>query len=204
VIIVWGFRTFYRTFARGEFFCPRCGGDRSYRMRRARRYFTLFFIPLIPLQNRGTYVQCDVCRTNYTEAVLTRPTSGQLSAQLRQVIRAIVVNILRLGADSPAARSAAIEVVIASGTSPYGEAELATDIQTAPASLGDLLSSLDEQLTEMGKESLLTAGLTVARATGVLLPAQRALLADTGGRLGMTAAHVSGLLGAPQRTPQQD
>ena len=48
MLIIFGLRVFYRTIAQGTFHCRRCGGDRPYRHRVGRRWFTLFFLPVIP------------------------------------------------------------------------------------------------------------------------------------------------------------
>ena len=49
MLIFFGLRVFYRTAGQGTFHCQRCGGDREYRHKVGRRWFTLFFIPVIPL-----------------------------------------------------------------------------------------------------------------------------------------------------------
>ena len=53
LLLIWGLRVFYRTIGQGVFHCRRCGGDRHYRLRSGRRFFTLFFIPVIPLNKVG-------------------------------------------------------------------------------------------------------------------------------------------------------
>ena len=49
MLIIWGLRVVYHTIAQGVFYCRKCGGDRNYRHQAGRRFFTLFFIPIIPL-----------------------------------------------------------------------------------------------------------------------------------------------------------
>src|SRR5260370_39221867 len=73
--IIWGFRIFYRTLGEGVFHCRKCGGDRQYRHRAGRRFFTLFFIPVIPLAKTGEHVQCTTCKTRYVMDVLSLPTA---------------------------------------------------------------------------------------------------------------------------------
>ena len=74
MLIIFGLRVFYRTIAQGTFHCRRCGGDRQYRHRAGRRWFTLFFLPVIPLNTVGEHVQCATCRTRYVTDVLSLPT----------------------------------------------------------------------------------------------------------------------------------
>jgi len=80
LLIIVGMRVFYRTIARGVFHCRRCGGDREYRHRNGRRWLTLFFVPVIPLNKVGEHVVCSTCRTRYHPDVLTLPRPSQQGA----------------------------------------------------------------------------------------------------------------------------
>src|SRR5215470_19514294 len=78
-LIVWGLRVFYfGRVTQGVFHCPECGGDRHYSHKIGRRWFTLFFVPVIPLNVVADVVQCGACNTRYTMNVLNVPTSRQL------------------------------------------------------------------------------------------------------------------------------
>jgi hypothetical protein len=70
IVIIFGLRTWWRTIGQGMFHCRQCGADRQYRHRAGRRWFTLFFIPLIPLNKVGENVMCTTCKTRYQPAVL--------------------------------------------------------------------------------------------------------------------------------------
>jgi hypothetical protein len=59
----------------GMFRCPNEAGDRRYQHVRARRWFTLFFVPLIPLDERGEWVECLGCGSTYRTNVLARHPS---------------------------------------------------------------------------------------------------------------------------------
>ena len=80
VLIIWGVRVFFHTAGQGAFCCPRCGADRRYRRRSGRRFFTLFFVPIIPLSKVGEHVQCATCRTRYHPEALTLPRPAEQSA----------------------------------------------------------------------------------------------------------------------------
>src|ERR1700731_3247341 len=120
VLIIFGLRVFYRTIAQGPFHCRRCGGDRQYRHRAGRRWFTVFFLPVIPLTTVGEHVQCTTCRTRYVTEVLSQPTTAQMQAALPTGMRAAVSAMLRSGDPaSPVSRQRAIEAVIGGGTPRY-------------------------------------------------------------------------------------
>jgi hypothetical protein len=70
-----GLRMRHSTVDTGIFGCPNEHGDRSYQHVRARRWFTVFFIPLIPLGKRNEWVRCRSCGATYSPDVLTRRAS---------------------------------------------------------------------------------------------------------------------------------
>jgi hypothetical protein len=71
-VIIFGLRTWWRTIGQGTFHCRQCGADRQYRHRAGRRWFTLFLIPVIPLNKVGENVQCTTCKTRYQQNVLAQ------------------------------------------------------------------------------------------------------------------------------------
>lgn len=71
-----GLTTRNRTVDEGTFFCPNDGGERRYRHVAARRWLTLFFLPLIPLGTQGEWVQCQSCGAMYDPDVVRRDPSG--------------------------------------------------------------------------------------------------------------------------------
>jgi hypothetical protein len=54
----------------GQFFCPNEQGTRHYQHLQQRRWFTLFFIPLIPLGQAGEWLQCQSCGATYDPGIL--------------------------------------------------------------------------------------------------------------------------------------
>lgn len=93
-MIIWGWRAFTALIATGVFYCPRCLGDRSYRHLAARRWFTLFFIPVIPLERLGTFVRCDACHGTFTEVALEAPTVAVFEHTLGLAARAAVAHLV--------------------------------------------------------------------------------------------------------------
>jgi hypothetical protein len=76
-MIIFGLRFYYWTIAQGVFFCRKCGTDRNYRHRKGRRFFHIFWIPLIPLPGKAEHVQCTTCKTRYVPDVLQVPATAQ-------------------------------------------------------------------------------------------------------------------------------
>ncbi len=70
-LIIYGSRTITTTAGTGQFACPRCCMMRTYSHRNLRAFFTLYFIPLIPLWKAGEYVECGSCGGTYGMEVLS-------------------------------------------------------------------------------------------------------------------------------------
>ena len=56
---------------KGTFYCPRCRDDVPFRARHVRRFLTVYFIPLIPLDKMEEYVECLKCKNRFPREALT-------------------------------------------------------------------------------------------------------------------------------------
>jgi hypothetical protein len=69
-MIIFGTRTRFKTLSEGEFFCPHCQTLRRYERKQGRNYFTLYFIPVIPMGDAGEFVECQSCRMMFAPDVV--------------------------------------------------------------------------------------------------------------------------------------
>jgi len=205
VLIIFGLRVFYRTIAQGTFHCRRCGGDRQYRHRAGRRWFTLFFIPAIPLNSVGEHVQCATCRTRYVVDVLQLPTTAQMQAALPAGMRAAVSAMLRSGdPSSPVSRQRAIEAVIASGVPNYDDVMLHADLVQSSDAIRPALGQVGAQLTIQAREWYLAEVIRIAMADGPLTETERQAAQAIGADLGMTQAQVVGVVAMTEQSAGRD
>jgi hypothetical protein len=205
VLIIFGLRVFYRTIAQGTFHCRRCGGDREYRHRSGRRWFTLFFLPVIPLNSIGDHVQCTTCRTRYVTDVLSLPTTAQMQAALPLGMRAAVSAMLRSGDPaSPVPRQRAVEAVIGAGTPGYDEAMLSADLMMPFDSIRTDLNQVGAQLTIQAREWYLAEVIRIAMADGTLTEGERHAALAIGVDLGMTQAQVVGVVAMTEQSAGHD
>ena len=205
MLIIFGLRVFYRTIAQGTFYCRRCGGDRQYRKRSGRRWFTLFFLPVIPLNSVGEHVQCATCRTRYVTDVLNQPTTAQMQAALPAGMRAAVSAMLRSGDPaSPVSRQRAIEAVIGAGTPGYNEAMLNADLTQPFESIRPALNRVGGQLTIQAREWYLAEVIRIAMADGPLTETERHAALAIGVDLGMTQAQVIGVVAMTEQSAGHD
>ncbi len=211
MLIIFGLRVFYRTVGQGTFHCQRCGGDREYRHRVGRRWFTLFFIPIIPLNHVGEHVQCTVCSTRYRMDVLNLPTAAQMQEALPAGMRAAAVAMLRAGGgNSTPARRRAIDAVKGAGLADYDDATLDADLsaRALPALPGqdqpgqdqpgqDLAGALNRlaiQLAVPAREWFLAETVRIGLADGMLSDEERHTAQEIAAQLGMTPAQARGVI----------
>lgn len=201
-MIIFGFSVFYflGLIGTGQFACPKCGGDRDYKHKTARRFFTLFFIPVIPLDKVGEVVQCQACGTKYDPAVLRRPTNSQLANAMVTAMRAAAAVVLRTGGTSDAAVRVAIEAVHAAGFAGYDVRELQADLSQPAEAAVEPLRGLAAFATPEACERYLAQAVRIGLADGALNPAERDGLAWIASNLGMTPAHAHGVIATVERS----
>ena len=69
-MIIFGTNARMKTVGSGQFFCPTCRQTRDYELKHAKRYFTLYFVPLIPMGDLGEFVVCQTCGMSFKPEVL--------------------------------------------------------------------------------------------------------------------------------------
>jgi len=193
------------------FHCQRCGGDREYRHRSGRRWFTLFFIPVIPLKHVGDHVQCTICGTRYRMDVLSLPTTAQMQEALPAGMRAAAIAMLRAGGGSSAsARRRAMDAIKGAGVVGYDDVALDADLSVAamPAlpghdlagqdlaghNLAEPLNRVAIQLAVPAREWFLAEVVRIGLADGMLSDDERHTAREVAAQLGMTPAQARGVI----------
>ncbi|MBC6461638.1 zinc-ribbon domain-containing protein [Actinomadura sp. HBU206391] len=195
MLLIFGLSVFFRTVSRGTFHCPNCGGDRRYRRRVARRWFTFFFVPVIPLRRLGETVECEACRTRFGVSVLRLPTVRQMTEALPAGMRAAVATVLTAdGSAGDASRRRAVEAVRGYGDEEYGDEALELALVSSGHHLDDEIARAGAQLATEAKEWFLAQVVRVALADGPLSDGERQALHRVADRLGMTSAHAFGVI----------
>jgi hypothetical protein len=201
-MIIFGFSVFYifGLIGTGTFHCPNCGGDREYEHRTARRFFTLFFIPVIPLNKVGEAVRCKTCRTRFDPVVLRRPTTAHLAAALPTGMRAVAAAILHSGGTSERASGAAVEAVRRAGQPTYDLEQLWSDLRQPIEAAAGPLQALATQITPEACERHLAEGVRIGLTDGPLTPAERDCIRWIAANLGMTPAHAEGVMSTVEQS----
>ena len=199
-MIIFGTRGVTYSKDSGDFHCPGCGPG-PYKHRRVRRFFTLYFIPVIPLDLLGEYVECQGCDGTYDLRVLDYDPGKQIQAfeaeyQLA-IKRAMVLMML--------ADDVVEEEEIACVQRGYGElagvalsrGDVEREIGRARSDATDLttyLQGIVGRLNDRGKEQVVRAAYLVAASDGDFADEERELLEEIADALEMSAAHLAGVL----------
>jgi hypothetical protein len=196
---MFGLRVCFRTVGHGTFHCQRCGGDRKYRRRAGRRWFHLFYIPLIRLGVTGEHLQCLDCRGRFRTGALSIPTTAQMQAALPAGTLAAATAMLLAGSPaSPGARRMTVAALQSAGLPDYDEATLDEDLVRSaaggPEQLTAPLNTLAAQLAVPAREWFLASVVRIGLADGLLSDEQRLAARRVAASLGLTAAHAYGVI----------
>lgn len=73
-LIIFGTRQRVTDVDSGTFYCPNCsverGDERRYERKKIRNYFSLYFVPLVPLGSGKDYIECQNCGMAFEPDVL--------------------------------------------------------------------------------------------------------------------------------------
>ncbi len=193
MIVIWGFRVRRRTLDHGIFSCPQEGGDRDSEQVELRRWFTLFWIPLIPLKVLGEAIHCTSCGSDWDPSVLARPTTERMSGELGDLATLVATALLADGSSTDGQVAAASEFVIAFGGDVQRMAADGTvrgdEVETAAGPVG-------ARLSPAGLENVVSAAIGVADADGAVDDHDLGVLTNLARGLGMTQVHFEGVLAA--------
>jgi hypothetical protein len=199
MILIWGWRAVKRRIGTGTFCCPQCGVDTEYHHIAPRRWFTFFFIPMIPMEHLERYVECTRCKGAFIEAVLQAPTLTQFTYELALASRAAFAHLFaQAPTQGDAAEVRALEMLKqAPGVAPdydrnalWTDAKHFADRELAPQYLRPLAASMALE----GREDFLRRCVTLAdQLRSRRLAEVDAVLDDFGSALGLSDAHILGI-----------
>lgn len=207
-MIIWGSRGRVTTIGSGTFHCPRCSSTQPYKHQKLQRYFTLYFIPLFPLDDLGEHIECGQCHNLWKTEVLRQPTGESqdeaIQNELRRAMkRSMALVILANGKAAPGEIAAGSEVFRKIVGMSLPDAELARevkDVHEQDVDVARYLSNFGGHLSNEQKESLVMAACGVALYDGPMQPAEREAVEKIATALGLTQAHLRGILAGLEST----
>lgn len=203
-LIIFGTRGVRMRGDSGNFHCPECRSPRSYTHHKVRRFFTLYFIPVIPLDLVGEYVECDVCVGTFHPDVrnfrpqLQAPDNRQFNAEFHTAIKRIMVMMcLADGVVDDEEIETIKQIYGRLAKREISDEEVSDEIvaaMQANASVSDYLGGIVARLNDAGKEAVVTAAFYVAAADGEFQDEEQDLLEQIGQALELRPSHLNRIL----------
>lgn len=204
-LIIFGTRGIHTRSGGGSFNCPECRASRSYTHHRVRRFFTLYFIPVIPLDLIGEYVECDMCVgtfhpdvRNYAPQLQQAEPDRKFEAEFMVAIKRVMVMMcLADGVVDDEEIETIKQVYGRIAKRPISDEEVSNEIVEAMQSkdtVGDFLGAVAPRLNDAGKEMVIKAAFFVAAADGEFQDEEQELLAEIGQALELRPGHVNRIL----------
>jgi tellurite resistance protein len=199
--IIFGTRGITYSAGKGEFHCPGCDALRPYDKKRVRRFFTLYFIPIIPLDVLGEYVECQHCKDTYKTDVLGYdPAAGkrQFEASFHSAVKRVMVLMMMADGKIDTEEVETIRQVFGKlSNREVSQEEVDAEVATAKSEghgLRQYLANVSGNLNDTGKELVVKAAFFVAAADGKITDEESSLLSELASALEMSPAHFRGAI----------
>ena len=202
-MIIWGWRTLRKTAATGDFHCPHCSARQPYKHERLRRWFTLYFIPAIPLGSTDEQITCRTCNKSWQMSVLAHDPEKQKAAQLDRIAQDWLASMAALAASRGGPTPEVADMIAADVTSATGVQVGPDRVRQAAAGLAApvpdttvlaRLGSLASDLSSSGQERFLNSAVLVMRKLTNCGPAETGLVRAMARSLGVSESHANGIL----------
>jgi DnaJ-domain-containing protein 1 len=191
------------TYSKGQanFHCPQCGSEVPYKQKRVRRFFTLYFIPVIPLDLVAEYVECQHCRGTFQTAVLEfdpDTQAVQFEAEFHHAVKRTMVLMMLADGVVDDGEIEVIRTVYEKLTAvELTDADVQHEIDAAQsdgAGIDAYLAQMAGFLNDQGKEMVVKGAFLVAAADGEFQEEEQQLLVQIGKTLQMSPAHLKGVI----------
>jgi hypothetical protein len=202
-MIIWGWRSIKSTPSTGQFHCPHCSSQRPYRHEKFNRWFTLYFIPIIPLGSVGEQVTCSTCSKSWNMTVLANDPQKLKAAQLNRIAGDWIAVMAAVAVSRNGLIPEIAQLIVGDLAAAGVQSVPSTAVRDAAAGLSAPVSdeavvarlgSLPSDLSAGGKERFLVATLKVLQGLTHCGPAEIALMSRIAQGLGVSGAHVKGIL----------
>ena len=200
-MIIFGTRGVTTTPSRGAFFCPSCNAEADYELKRVRRFFTLYFLPVIPMDKLGEYVKCQRCSGEFKTQVLEYDAlkyQEQAKQAYSMALRFLTANLLVQNgwtqADQIARAVSIFRYETQLGIDERELGEIVQIVQRKGQGMAHVIQQLPD-LTDQARETLIRLGAEIARmGNGEIPETALDLISKIAMDLGMSPAHLRGVL----------
>lgn len=198
-MIVFGTRGVKSTIKSGDFGCPQCQTNKPFRHRKVTKFFTLYFIPLIPLGSAGEYVECGGCKGTFIPRVLDGNTSNKeefMAIYERAIRHTMVMIMLADGVIDENEKDQVLTIINKFGNNDLTMPQLEqyiTKVQNENEGVTTYLKKIGPSLNAHGKETIIKCALSVAAADGNVDDSELVMITEMGQSMEMTPTHLKGV-----------
>jgi len=202
-MIIFGTTTLKSTKATGQFNCPRCSMPRTYAHKKANRFFTLYFIPLIPMGSVGEYIECFSCGGTYGVEVLQYNPQGAHLEAMADFRRMLSLLLLTAGRTDRPYTEAVSRVCSDMFPVPVPQAQIEEDLRLAREVQAQMVPFVHKRVGNLsleGRQLLLSTAVQVLSARGTLTGTDQDVLRQLGQALGLSGGQIDAVV-TPNRLP---
>ncbi len=187
-MIIWGSRGLTSVIDTQAFHCPQCNAQSDGLIKQVKNYFTLYFIPVIPLNVAGRYVECHSCAGTFGEEILSYDPAIEKQKNIDQMMRVMVMAALADGIVNDGERAEINRQYMELAGLPIPPQKLDEQIKLAMqsgANLNSMVASFAHELSGHGKALLIKLAFLTMTASGELQPGHQTQLAQLSKTLGI-------------------
>lgn len=199
-MIIFGTRGVKSTIQSGNFVCPQCNAKKPYRHRKITKFFTLYFIPIIPLGKRGEYVECRECNGTYVPRILESLSTDKEDNKAlyeKAIVHSMILVMLADGEIDEREKKVVLNVINTYCRNKITSRQLdefITIVQNENENVSKYLKKATGFLNEQGKEILIKSALSVAAADGHVDDSELKIISKMAKSLEMSSSHYKGIL----------
>ena len=199
-MIIFGTRGIKSTLNSGDFLCPQCDQTKPFRHRKVTKFFTLYFIPIIPLGKRGEYVECRECKGTFVPRVLDYNASSKENSKAiyeTAIKHSMVLIMLADGVIDDKEKKQILEIINKFNRNKLTPTELDNYIKKVQAEKEDIstyLKKISGGLNEHGKEIIIKCALFVSAADGNIDKSELKVISKMAQALEMSSSHLKRIL----------
>jgi hypothetical protein len=171
--------------------------QRGYRWINVNRFFTLYFIPLIPMGKAGEYIKCDSCGGTYgTEVLDYNPERDRAEtvAAIRRLLVLLLVQARKTGPDKVEALRHVLHEYLGEDVPASLVHQEMQQAEQAGVSLGNFARQSAGDFSNDGVTLVMVAAKQVIGSGGFLSESDKDVLRELGRGLGLLAPAVEGFI----------
>ena len=195
------------TVAKGEFYCPECSLQTTYKHNQVHEKITVFFIPIANLRLLGEYIECQNCFNTYELKILDYDPKEEAqefeALYLIGLKKVMTMMMLADGKIEDSEKAMMRDIYTHMADSELSDHDIDEEINSCkenPIGLEEYLNELFPQLNESGRETIIKLAYWISIADGQFDKAEKKLLVKLAKHFQISNAHLKGIMSEVNET----